>query len=124
MHSTQATKKQKTTTSPVDLKSLKTLWSPDRHERTAEGDIQVRSASDGSLLGGDWVLNEKGQGATLSFCFLHNRKVYGLTVGHLAALVGESIFRFSDSEKLPVPTVFLKVTMMRKRMMTIAKKFI
>ncbi len=87
----------------VDLESLKSLWSPGRDERSAKGDVKVRSASDGSLRGGDWVLNEKGQGATLSFCFSYNKKFYGLTVGYLAASVGESVFRFSDSEKLPIP---------------------
>lgn len=87
----------------VDLDTLKTLWSPGRDERSAKGDNKVRSASDGSLRGGDWVLNEKGQGATLSFCFFYNKKFYGLTVGHLAASIGESIFRFSDSKKLPIP---------------------
>lgn len=102
MQSTQAAKKQKTTIA-VDLEWLKTLWSPGRDERSNKGDIKVRSASHGSLRGGDWVLNEKGQGATLSFCFLYNKKFYGLTVGHLAASVGESVFRFSDSEKLPIP---------------------
>ncbi|KAL3913557.1 MAG: hypothetical protein SGILL_006437 [Bacillariaceae sp.] len=63
----------------------------------------VRSAKDGPFMGGDWVLNSRGQGATLSFCFLNpeGTECFGLTVGHLTDNVGDSIFRFAESEPIP-----------------------
>jgi len=54
-------------------------------------------------MGGDWVLNSRGQGAKLSFSFEKTNaegttECYGLTVGHLAANVGDKIFRFAKSK--------------------------
>ena len=56
-------------------------------------------------MGGDWIINERGEAATLSFCFENpeQTKCYGVSVGHLIKSVGESVFRFSESEPIPTP---------------------
>ena len=86
----------------ISLKELEKKWTPNREGRLVNETRKIRSAREGPLRGGDWVLNESGRGATLSFTFLFEGEVYGLTVGHLADL-GESIFIFAESTKLPVP---------------------
>lgn len=86
----------------ADLLGVLDQWTPDRAERNAK---RVRSADDGPFMGGDWVLNSDGEGATLSFCFPNpeGTECFGLTVGHLAGKVGDSIFRFAESEPILVP---------------------
>lgn len=88
----------------IDLAAVEKKWSPNREQRYATK--KIRSARDGPLRGGDWLLNADGQAATLSFCFEFQREVYGLTVGHLCPKgIGQSIFCFSESTMLenPVP---------------------
>lgn len=89
----------------ADLSFVATQWSPDRVSRSKLNVKRVRSADDGPFMGGDWVLNSEGQGATLSFCFLNpeGTECFGLTVGHHTDKIGDSIFRFAESEPIPVP---------------------
>ena len=88
----------------VDLSSVDLQWTPERNQRAITRSKKVRSADDGPLMGGDWVLNEEGGGATLSFCFKNpeGTECYGLSVGHLTQSVGDSIFRFAESEPIAV----------------------
>jgi hypothetical protein len=88
-----------------DLRTVDRQWTPDRSSRATNETKKVRSADDGPLAGGDWVLNEKGEGATLSFCFTNpeGTECYGLTIGHLCDSVGDSVFRFAHSEPIAVP---------------------
>lgn len=104
-------KKQKTTndsSSPppplIDIAAIEKLWTPNRSERIVTREKKVRSAAAGPLQGGDWILNENGDAATLSFCFEYQDQYYGLSVGHLAD-IGESIFCFAEDEMEdhPVP---------------------
>lgn len=87
------------------LCNVRDQWTPERSKRAINGEKQVRSAKDGPLMGGDWILNDQGEGATLSFCFRNSEgtETYGLTVGHLANSVGKSVFRFTESDPIPVP---------------------
>lgn len=89
----------------ANLSFVPRQWTPDYASRATMGVKKVRSAKDGPFMGGDWVLNSQGQGATLSFCFLNPgaTECFGLTVGHLADGVGEPIFRFAESKPIPVP---------------------
>lgn len=88
-----------------DLRNVDRQWTPARSKRAMHQTKNVRSADDGPLTGGDWVLNEKGEGATLSFCFTNpeGTECYGLTIGHLCDSVGDSVFRFAHSEPITVP---------------------
>ena len=69
------------------LVDLRKQWTPNRHLCSVDRSKKVRSAEDGPIRGGDWVLNSSGGGATLSFCFegANGQDLYGLTVGHLVA---------------------------------------
>lgn len=87
----------------IDVNSLQSQWAPAREQRVRNGEKKVRSVADGPLRGGDWVLNADGQAATLSFIFEHEEEIFGLTVGHLAKGVGDSIFVFAESDMLPNP---------------------
>ena len=91
----------------VNLAAVNLQWTPERSHRAIDGTKKVRSAEDGPLIGGDWVLNEQGGATTLSFCFENpeGTECYGLTVGHLAKSVGDSIFCFAESEPNPVPAL-------------------
>ena len=88
----------------IDPMAVQAQWSPNREQQILSVPRQkkVRSAREGPLRGGDWVLNEAGGGATLSFVFQFEGSVFGLTVGHLAD-VGDSVFCFSDSAMLEDP---------------------
>ena len=82
-----------TPTPRFDIDSVPKKWSPehDRDERTANGDAKYvpYDAETNFLCGGDFVLNEKGEAATISFLFLgEDGKKYGLTVAHLAPSIG------------------------------------
>lgn len=89
------------------LVGLWTQWTPNRHLRLVDQSKKVRSADDGPFMGGDWVLNSSGGGATLSFCFegANGEDLYGLTVGHLVAStgIGAPLFRFAESHPISVP---------------------
>lgn len=85
----------------INVAALQQNWTPDRAQRLVNGERKIRSAEDGLFRGGDFVLNKDGGACTLSFCFEYKSQTYGLTVGHLAADVGDSIFRFSASEPIP-----------------------
>lgn len=89
----------------VNLRYVRRQWTPERGGRFVKGTKKVRSADDGPLMGSDWVLNDQGGGATLAFCFENSEgtEAYGLTVGHLTERVGDSLFRFAESEPVPVP---------------------
>ena len=95
----------RTPTKEVDIDLLTQLWSPEeqRIARSNQGRYKVRSIDRGRspLRGGDVVLTERGEAATLSFCFTANSKRYGLTVGHLVNRKGDKIFAFSQD--LPNP---------------------
>ena len=88
----------------IDPVAVQAQWSPNREQRILSVPRQkkIRSARKGPLRGGDWVLNEAGGGATLSFVFQFEGSAFGLTVGHLAN-VGDSVFCFSDSVMLEDP---------------------
>ena len=90
---------------PANLLFVGSQWTPDHANSATRREKQVRSAEGGPLMGGDWVLNSGGGGATLPFCFLNREgtECYGLTVGHLTDKVGESICRFAESKPVPVP---------------------
>jgi hypothetical protein len=76
------------------------MWSPEdlRVARTNEKLFKVRSIQRGQLAlrGGDFVLNERGEAVTVSFCFAKNSKKDGLTVGHLVRCLGERVLAFSS----------------------------
>ena len=89
---------------PPNLSFVPKQWTPSREKRGLMKTEKVRSAKDGAFLGGDWVLNSDGGGATLSFCFDNEEgECFGLTVGHLVDKVGDAIFRFSESDPIPLP---------------------
>jgi hypothetical protein len=77
----------------IDIKSLKQSWSPLRALPIAQRESKFFSYVDGPIRGGCFVLNERGDAATLSFCFEDESKHFGLTAVHLTS-VGESIFVF------------------------------
>jgi hypothetical protein len=54
------------------------------------------------LRGGIFVLNSKGDAATLSFGFQFGDEKFGLTVGHLFAGVGDLVFAFSEDDPIQV----------------------
>jgi hypothetical protein len=89
----------------IDVSALQQqVWLPEAGAvRFSSGRRKVRSATDGPLRGGDFVLNKDGGAATLSFCFQYESENFGLTVGHLALNIGDSIFAFSESEPIPHP---------------------
>lgn len=103
-NSSPPAKKQKTTndasSSPkplIDIVAVEQQWTRNRSDRIVAREKKVRSAAAGPVQGGDWILNEKGDAATLSFCFEYENQYYGLSVGHLAD-IGESIFCFAEDE--------------------------
>lgn len=128
-----AKKKKTDVSSPdtkiIDLEALKKKWSPLRALRGPQGALKNEApvelasfaeeedtttaslagedtaipAREGSLRGGDWILNKNGFGATISFFFMFNEEIHGLTVGHLVEKVGDPVFCFSDDTKLPNP---------------------
>ena len=72
-------------------------WSP---RRRARGSKKIRGLASGPFRGGDFVVNSDGVAATCSFCFKVGSKAYGLTVGHLAPVIGEPIYAFADEGPL------------------------
>lgn len=78
----------------IDTTAVSKVWSPQRASRVA---IKVRSLEDGNLCGGDFVLDTDGNACTISFLFEKQRKVYGLTAGHLAD-VGDNLEIFAESQ--------------------------
>jgi hypothetical protein len=67
---------------------------PERPALASENEVKVRSIKGGkhSLRGGDFVLNGGGAAPTLRCA------KYGLTAGHLAAAIGQSIYAiFKDN---------------------------
>ena len=92
----------------IDVAAVKEKWSRGREDRFPIKKVELPSGSDHPVLsGGDFVLNEAGFAATISFCFEYRGQAYGLTVGHLAE-IGESVFCFSDDTKPvhPLPEGF------------------
>ena len=87
----------------IDLPALKEKWSTGREERFPTKKIEFPPGEDQPILrGGDFVLNEMGCAASISFCFMYQGERYGLTVGHLANM-GESVFCFAETNKQPKP---------------------
>jgi hypothetical protein len=93
-----------TTPQKINVQETQQLWTPNRNQRFQHGDQKDRSQNDGPFRGGDFVLDGNGKATTLSFCFEHEEDIFGLTVGHLASGVGDSIFIFSESDPIPDPT--------------------
>jgi hypothetical protein len=92
-------KRQKTIiTTPVmkDIEELVATWTPERVLRSEGNGMKVRGLEDGPLRGGDYVLNTDGDSLTLSCCFERDGLTYGITVGHLASKVSETIFAFDS----------------------------
>lgn len=88
-----------------DIDAVPKKWSPehDRDERTANGNVKYLpyDAETNFLCGGDFVLNEKGEAATISFLFLgEDGKKYGLTVAHLAPSIamGSQLFTYHTND--------------------------
>ena len=122
MANTPAAKKQKTDT-VIDLETLKKQWTPLRELRHLQGTCKIESSTllcikkevgtvstipargGGPLVGGDWLLNKDGGAATISFFFRFEGKTYGLSVGHLVRDIGDPVFCFSETTKLPNPSL-------------------
>jgi hypothetical protein len=84
----------------LDIDAVPKKWSPeaDRDQRTANDDNKYLpyDAETNFLCGGDFVLNEKGEAATISFLFFGDEgKRYGLTVAHLAPSTGMGSLLFT-----------------------------
>jgi hypothetical protein len=62
--------------------------------RRARGSKKIRGLASGAFRGGDVVVNTDGLASTCSFCFKVGSKAYGLTVGHLAPVIGDSVYAF------------------------------
>ena len=91
------------TTGPTmtDVAALEKEWARDRVHHHVN---RKKRRQTSPLRGGDWILNQSGCGATLSFGFEYKGSTLGLTIGHLADL-GSPIFCFAEDTKAdnPVP---------------------
>ena len=83
----------------VDLEAAAARWSPFtfRNQREKNGEMKVDSTN--PLRGGQFISNNIGAAATLSFCFQdRDGKWYGLSTAHLVKVVGEEVFAFTGEQ--------------------------
>lgn len=87
----------------IGVDALEKQWTLDLEARVNVQRKKIRSAAEGLLRGGDWIVNEAGGTATpTSFYFVFEKRYYGLTVGHITE-IGESIFCFAEADKVEYP---------------------
>ena len=82
----------------VDLVAATASWSPLRNQREKDGEMKIESTDPMKLRGGQFISNNIGAVATLSFCFDVFGKWYGLTTAHLVKVVGEEVFAFTGEQ--------------------------
>jgi hypothetical protein len=75
---------------------LATIWYKIKSQdlRRAGGSKKICGFASGAFRGGDFVMNTDGVASTCSFCFKVRSKAYGLTVGHLASVIGDPVYAF------------------------------
>ena len=88
------------TTPPMkELGEILQTWSPEE-TRIVRAEENTKNIRVGPLRGGDYVLNEDGDSATLSCCFKRDQFTYGVTVGYLVKRVGDAVYAFVSGEPL------------------------
>ena len=97
----------KTPHETIDVEAIVKKWTPEesRDKRSKEGKDKVMSTCGGKkkLMGGDFIVNKKGQVSTLAFCFEgpkdspYERKTYGLSTAHLAPSRGAPIYAYTSN---------------------------
>ena len=80
----------------IAFKDVEATWSQGRETRQGLRQQKIDDMNLNSLRGGQFVLNDKGEATTLSFCFIKDGCRYGLTCGRLVNGIGQQVFGLTD----------------------------
>ena len=80
----------------IAFKDVEATWTQGRETRQGLRQQKIDEMNLNSLRGGQFVLNDRGEATTLSFCFIKDGCRYGLTCGRLVNGIGQQVFGLTD----------------------------